>query len=198
VAKPIQQDVTGLVLAGGRATRMGGVDKGLVEVIGKPMVQHVIDRLRPQVGELIISANRNLDQYALLADRVIADENTGQESHAGPLAGMLAGLRAATTNWVACVPCDAPRLPLDLVARLAEAIGGASAAVARTVDGLQPVFCLLSTNLAADLGRRLRAGERKTEAWLRSVGAVAVGFDDASAFANFNSFEELKPLGGQS
>jgi molybdopterin-guanine dinucleotide biosynthesis protein A len=197
VAKPIKQDVTGLILAGGRATRMGGVDKGLVEINRKPMVQHVIDRLRPQVGALIISANRNLDQYALLATRVVADENAEHDSHAGPMAGMLAGLRAATTDWVACAPCDAPRLPLDLVARLATGIGDSGAAVARTADGMQPVFCLLRTNLAADLGRRLRDGEHKAEAWLRSVDAVAVDFDDASAFANLNSIEDLKCHDGQ-
>jgi molybdopterin-guanine dinucleotide biosynthesis protein A len=197
VAKPLKHDVTGLILAGGRATRMGGVDKGLIEIGGKPMVQHVIDRIRPQVGGLIINANRSLDQYALLAARVVADEDAEHEPYAGPLGGILAGLRAATTSWVACAPCDAPRLPFDLVERLAHAIGNSSAAVARTVDGLQPVFCLLNTRLAADLGRKLRDGERKAGVWLRSAGAVAVHFDDASAFANFNSNEDLKRHEGQ-
>lgn len=191
MTRPIKRDITGLILAGGRATRMGGADKGLVAIGGKPMVQHVIDRLRPQVGGLIISANRNRDQYARLAARVVADEHGAHEAHAGPLAGMLAGLRAATVGWVACVPCDAPRMPVDLVVRLAGGLDDASAAVARTVDGVQPVFCLLSTRLAADLARKLRAGENKTEAWLRSVDAVVVDFEDPSAFANVNSPEDL-------
>jgi len=192
VAKPRRGDITGLILAGGRATRMGGIDKGLIEVDGKPMVQHVIERLRPQVGEVIINANRNADRYAAFGARVVIDQDEGDTSFAGPLAGILAGLQTAMTTWIVCVPCDAPRVPLDLAERMAQAIGRARAAVARTMDGAQPVFCLLHRGLADQLARRMRNGDRKTGDWLRAVGAIEVLFDDASAFANFNTPDDLR------
>jgi len=192
VAKPVPSDITGLILAGGRATRMGGIDKGLIEIDGKAMVLHVLERLRPQVGEVFISANRNAERYAAFGARVVADQNEEHESFAGPLAGICAGLGAVQTTWVACVPCDAPRVPLDLVQRLAQAIEDSRAAVAQTSDGVQPVFCLLHTGLAESVACALSAGERKAERWLRAVGAVVVHFDDAPAFANLNSPNDLK------
>jgi molybdopterin-guanine dinucleotide biosynthesis protein A len=194
---PAADAVTGLVLAGGRGARMGGLDKGLQAWHGRPLAAHVVARLAPQVASVMISANRNAAAYAALAARVLADEQPG---FPGPLAGILAGLRAAPTPWLAVVPCDAPRLPADLVARLAAGLrDGAAGAVARRThaDGrqrLEPVCCLLATALADDLAAALAAGERRAAAWV-ARHAAPVDFDrpgDADAFANFNTLAELE------
>ena len=190
---PSRETITGLVLAGGRGLRLGGVDKGLQPWRGVPLVDHAIARLAPQVREVMISANRNAPAYASRVARVLADAGG---DYPGPLAGILAGLRAATTPWLAVVPCDAPCLPADLVARLAQAIasrGGAGAGGVR--DGrAEPVCCLLSTALADDLERHLASGERKVERWV-SRHATPVPFDraqDAAAFANVNTPADLE------
>ena len=188
--------ITGLILAGGRGQRMGGVDKGLQPWRGLPLVDHALARLAPQVREVMISANRNAAQYAARTARVLADESG--DFH-GPLAGILAGLRAAATPWLASVPCDSPQLPPDLVERLARGLGDAPGAVVqrdRGVDGvrLEPVCCLLSTALADDLARYLAEGGRKVEGWV-SRHAVPVRFDrpdDAAAFANVNTLADLE------
>jgi molybdenum cofactor guanylyltransferase len=189
---PLHHEVTGLVLAGGRGTRMGGVDKGLVEVEGRALVERVIERLRPQVGPMLISANRNLDRYRAFGFPVLLDAEEGLEPFPAPLAGMLAGLRAATTPWIATAPCDAPFLPADLVAHLAEALAGARAAVAYVGDTIQPVFCLLHVDLADDLATALAHGERRAEAWLRGIGAAPALFLLAENFANLNTLQELR------
>jgi len=187
----LKTSVSGLVLAGGRALRMGGVDKGLQPYLGRPLVDHAIERLAPQVSDVLVSANRNADEYAKRRVRVLADASA---DFPGPLAGMLAGLRAARTPWLAVVPCDSPALPLDLVERLAAGRGEASAAVVERADGrLEPVCCLLSTTLADDLADALARGDRKVEAWLLRH-AARVRFDapgDDAAFANFNTLAEL-------
>src|SRR5438270_2629092 len=136
------REVTGLVLAGGQGSRMGGVDKGLQPFRGKPMVAHVLERLAPQVGTILVNANRNADAYSAFGHRVIADEIEG---FAGPLAGFERGLAHATTPLVVTVPCDSPFLPLDLVARLRRALdaGEAQLAVAKTSDQAHPVFSLM-------------------------------------------------------
>jgi molybdopterin-guanine dinucleotide biosynthesis protein A len=188
--------ITGLILAGGRGQRMGGVDKGLQPWRGLPLVDHALARLAPQVREVMISANRNAAQYAARTARVLADESG---DFPGPLAGILAGLRAAATPWLASVPCDSPQLPPDLVERLARGLGDAPGAVVqrdRGVDGvrLEPVCCLLSTALADDLARYLAEGGRKVEGWV-SRHAVPVRFDrpdDAAAFANVNTLADLE------
>jgi molybdopterin-guanine dinucleotide biosynthesis protein A len=180
--------ITGLILAGGRGRRLGSVDKGLALWQGRPLVEHALGRLTPQVGAVLISANRNRERYGALGCSVVADAD---ESFSGPLAGMLAGLRAARTEWLAVVPCDAPQLPHDLVARLTAGMGGAAAAVA-TVDGRsQPVFCLLKTSLADRLAADLSAGLHATGRWLASIGAATVAFADARAFANLNTAEDF-------
>jgi molybdopterin-guanine dinucleotide biosynthesis protein A len=187
--------LTGLVLAGGRATRMGGVDKGLQRWRGRALVDHAIERLAPQVGELVVSANRNAEAYAGRGVRVVADDSP---DFPGPLAGVLAGLRAARTPWLAVVPCDSPCLPGDLVARLAQGRAGARGAVVQRDLGaegvrLEPVCCLLEVALADDLAGYLAAGGRKVEAWLLRH-ATPVRFDrpgDAEAFANFNTLADL-------
>jgi len=193
-APPPRQAITGLILAGGRGRRLGGVDKGLQPWHGRRLVDHAIERLAPQVGEMMISANRNAADYAMRG-RVLADASG---DFPGPLAGMLAGLRAASTPWLAVVPCDAPRLPPDLVERLAHGLGDAQGAVVQRDLGaagvrLEPVCCLLATTLADDLARYLAEGGRKVEAWL-SRHAAPVRFDrptDVAAFANINTPDDL-------
>jgi molybdenum cofactor guanylyltransferase len=171
---------------------MGGVDKGLVEVEGRTLIERVMERLQPQVGPMLISANRNLDRYRGFGFPVLLDAEEGLEPFPGPLAGMLAGLRAATTPWVATAPCDAPFLPLDLVPHLAEALAGASAAVAYVGDQIQPVFCLLHVSVTEDLANALAHGERRAEAWLRGIGAAPALFLLAENFANLNTLQELR------
>jgi len=192
---PARDAITGLILAGGRGQRLGGVDKGLQPWRGQPLVDHALARLAPQVHEVMISANRNAPAYAARVPRVLADASA---DFPGPLAGILAGLNAAATPWLAVVPCDSPCLPLDLVARLAQGLDGARAAVVqcRHADGttrLEPVCCLLSTTLADDLARYLAEGGRKVEGWL-ARHATPVLFDgagDATAFANINTPGDL-------
>lgn len=183
--------IGGLILAGGRGTRMGGRDKGLVVHDGKPLVAHAIERLRPQVSALAINANRETTAYAAFGYPVLRD---AADDYPGPLAGLQAGLRHATTPLLAAVPCDAPLLPLDLVARLAAALGDAPAAHAVTADGPQPTFLLCRRDHAAALDAYLASGRRSIRGWLETIGAVGVVFEDASAFANINTPEELAAL----
>lgn len=192
-----REDVTGLILAGGRGARMGGADKGLVDFRGRPIVATVIERLQPQVGTLLISANRNLDRYRAFGFPVLLDADEGLEPFPGPLAGMLSGLRTAPTPWVAVAPCDAPFLPLDLVRHLADALGAERAAVAFLGETIEPMFCLLHVELADELATALAHGERRAEAWLRGIGAAPALFLDAAAFANLNTPQELRAHDGQ-
>jgi molybdopterin-guanine dinucleotide biosynthesis protein A len=187
-------EITGIVLAGGQGSRMGGVDKGLQPFRGRPMVAHVLERLRPQVGEILVNANRNVEAYAGFGHRVIADEIAG---FAGPLAGFERGLAHATTELVATAPCDSPFLPLDLVARLHEALERAQAelAVAKTGDQAHPVFCLMRRTVHASLRDFLGSGQRKIDRWYSKLSVVEVAFDDeAEAFLNINTREELAGL----
>jgi molybdenum cofactor guanylyltransferase len=189
---PNRQEITGLVLSGGRASRMGGIDKGLATFGGRKLVERVIERIRPQVGSLMISANRNVDTYRAFGFPVLLDEADGLEPFPGPLAGLLAGLRAAKTPWLAAVPCDAPFLPLDLVARLAASLGTSHAAMACVGDRAEPVFCLLHVDLADDLAAALANGERRAESWLRGIGAAPAVFLQPENFANLNTLQELR------
>ncbi|MGE5095156.1 MAG: molybdenum cofactor guanylyltransferase MobA [Betaproteobacteria bacterium] len=187
-------EITGVVLAGGQGSRMGGVDKGLQAFRGKPMVAHVIERLAPQVDEILINANRNADEYGRFGHRVIADEIEG---FAGPLAGFERGLAHAAHDVVVTVPCDSPFLPVDLVARLREAMlrHGAQLAVARTGDQAHPVFSLMLREVHASLREFLASGQRKIDKWYARLRVVEVPFDDeADAFLNINTREELAKL----
>jgi molybdopterin-guanine dinucleotide biosynthesis protein A len=183
--------VTGVVLAGGLGRRMGGADKGLLVLGSRPMVEQVIERFRPQVDELLINANQNLERYAAFGHRVIPD---AVEGYAGPLAGLERALALATHELVASVPCDSPFLPADLVARLRAALAaqGAQLAVARTPDGPHPVFCLCRRELHANLRDYLAAGGRKIDRWYGALRTVEVPFDDqVQAFGNINTRDEL-------
>ncbi|NBS55717.1 MAG: molybdenum cofactor guanylyltransferase [Betaproteobacteria bacterium] len=182
--------ITGIVLAGGQGRRMGGVDKGLQLLNGRPMIAHVIERLAPQVEDIVINANQNREAYAAFGHPVVPD---AIEGYAGPLAGLHAGLQAATQALVVTVPCDSPFLPADLVARLASALGDNDLAVAKTGAQAHPVFALVRRTLLAHLAAYLAGGGRKIDAWYASLKVVEVAFDDeADAFSNINTREELR------
>jgi molybdopterin-guanine dinucleotide biosynthesis protein A len=178
--------ITAVILAGGRATRMGGEDKGLVELAGRPMIAHVLAALAPQVERVIINANRNLERYAAFGWPVVADEDSG---FLGPLAGLAAGLRAADTPLVLTAPCDCPLLAPDLVARLYSALEAEDAEIAVPFDGerLQPVFALVKTELADSLAAYLGGGDRKIDRWFAQHRLARVDFSDRPEnFVNVN------------
>lgn len=192
----VEQGITGLILAGGRGSRMGGVDKGLQSFQGEPLVLHALRRLRPQVTTVAISANRHLATYEAHGVPVWPDP---LPDYLGPLAGMLGGLTQARTPWLLTVPCDAPRFPADLASRLHLAALAEQAEIALPVtDRPQPAFCLVATSLRDSLSRFLGDGERKVETWTRQRRCVHVPFDlpgdDPLAFANLNTLEELRQL----
>lgn len=187
--------ITGLILAGGLGRRMSadgqGVDKGLQPFRGRPLVAHVIERLAPQVGALLVNANRNRERYEALGATVVADAIGG---FAGPLAGVHAGLLAASTRYLATAPCDSPFLPLDLVERLGAGLiaRGARVAVARTGAQPHPVFLLLDREVLPSLQAFLASGRRKIDAWYAGIELAEVDFDDDDAFRNINTPEELR------
>jgi molybdopterin-guanine dinucleotide biosynthesis protein A len=194
-----KQHITGLILAGGRGTRMGQVDKGLQSFRGMPMAMHVLLRLSPQVGELIINANQHLAAYEAFGATVWPDQIEG---FAGPLAGLQAGLTHCETSYLVSAPCDSPFLPLDLVARLSQAllIEDADLAVATTIelrDGVaskqaHPVFSLMKASLLPHLSQFLASGGRKVDAWYASLNVTEVVFEESDAFRNINTLNELR------
>jgi len=195
-------DITGLILAGGRGSRMGGVDKGLQVFRGAPMVAHTLARLSPQVDHALINANRNLAAYESFGVPVVVDS---VPDFAGPLAGILAGLEHCQTRYLLTAPCDSPFVPTDLAATLSKALARADARIAMPVTmepdahgqlrrQVQPVFCLIDTTLADDLTAYLQAGGRKLETWVARHPMVDVLFSDSAAFANINTLEELHQL----
>ncbi|TAK39292.1 MAG: molybdenum cofactor guanylyltransferase [Betaproteobacteria bacterium] len=182
--------VTGVLLAGGQGRRMGGVDKGLQPLRGKPLAQWAIERFAPQVDELIINANQNAGAYARFGHRVVPDALQG---FAGPLAGLHAGLKAASGEFVATVPCDSPFLPPDLVARLRRGLGDNDLAVAKTGTQPHPVFALVRRAVLPHLEAYLARGGRKIDDWYATLKVIEVAFDDeADAFRNLNTREELE------
>jgi molybdenum cofactor guanylyltransferase len=187
--------VTGIVLAGGQGRRMGSVDKGLVLLHGRPMVQHALERFAPQVDDLMINANQHAEQYAAFGFPVIPDAIGG---FVGPLAGLHVGLTHATRPLVATVPCDSPFLPADLVMRLLDALKtrDAELAVARTFDQPHPVFALVRRSVLPHLAHFLESGGRKIDAWYATLKTVEVAFDDEpDAFRNINTVDELRQIG---
>jgi molybdopterin-guanine dinucleotide biosynthesis protein A len=194
-----KEQITGLVLAGGRGSRMGGVDKGLQSHQGMPLALHALLRLQPQVGDAMINANRNLGAYESMGVPVWPD---ALPDYPGPLAGFLAGLERCETPYLVTVPCDTPNFPLDLVERLAAALESAGAEIAMAAapeEGTmraQPVFCLLKTELMESLVRFVTAGQRKIDRWTAQHRCVEVPFDDAEAFFNVNTLAELQRLQG--
>ncbi|MEP7282499.1 MAG: molybdenum cofactor guanylyltransferase MobA [Rubrivivax sp.] len=191
-------DITGLVLAGGRGSRMGGVDKGLQNHLGLPLALHALLRLQPQVGHTMLNANRNLGAYEAMGVPVWPDV---MPDYPGPLGGLLAGLERCETEYLVSVPCDTPSFPLDLVERLAQALAADDAEIAMAAvheaDGMlrtQPVFCLLHADLMESLVAFMHAGERKIDRWTARHRCTVVEFPDAAAFFNANTLHELQQL----
>ena len=196
------QDITGVILAGGRGARMGGADKGLQNFNGVPLALHTLMRLSPQVGQIMVNANRNLSAYDSFGAAVWPD---AVADYAGPLAGFLTGLERCETTYLVTVPCDTPLFPQDLVARLAQALEEQQAeiamAAAREEDGqlrAQPVFCLMHNDMLESLVRFTQGGGRKIDAWTAQHKTVLVPFDApgdaARAFFNANTLAELHQL----
>jgi molybdenum cofactor guanylyltransferase len=183
----LRATITGVILAGGRATRMGGQDKGLLPLAGKAMVQHVIGALEPQVADIIINANRHPAEYARYGYRVLPDL---MEGYCGPLAGIATALRAARTTYIVTTPCDSPFVPVDLALRLHRMLSQEAADIGIAHDGkrLQPVFALLRCSLLGSLLTYLHEGERKVEYWYRQHPHVLCDFSDTpEAFINVNT-----------
>jgi molybdenum cofactor guanylyltransferase len=194
--------ITGVILAGGRGSRMGGVDKGLQNFNGMPLALATLLRLSPQVGEVMINANRNLGAYEAFGVPVWPDVLA---DYAGPLAGFLTAMENCGTPWLVTVPCDTPLFPQDLVERLARAAQAQGAAIAmaaaREEDGqlrTQPVFCLLRVELLESLVKFTQEGGRKIDAWTGRHATAIVPFDQAGddprAFFNANTMAELHRL----
>jgi len=194
------EQITGLILAGGRGSRMGGVDKGLQNHRGTTLAMHALLRLAPQVGSVMINANRNLGAYESMGAPVWPDV---LPDYPGPLAGLLTGLERCETPYLVTVPCDTPHFPADLVARLARALIDDDAEIAMAAaleDGAlrtQPVFCLLKAELLESLVRYMQSGQRKIDRWTAQHRCVVVEFDDPAAFFNANTLAELQQLQAQ-
>ncbi len=189
--------ITGVILAGGEARRMGGGDKGLVELRGKPLVEHALAALSPQVNTVIINANRNRERYAAYGHPVIADSRQGFQ---GPLAGMLSCIEAAGTEFIVSVPCDSPLLPDDLVARLFRQLSEEEAdiSVAHNGDRMQPVFTLMPTSLASSMQAFLDGGGRKIDRWFEQHKLAVTDFSDKpECFRNINNPAELAQMEAQ-
>jgi molybdopterin-guanine dinucleotide biosynthesis protein A len=196
-----KNDITAIVLAGGRGTRMGGVDKGLQLFNGRPLALQAKQRLASQVGRVIINANRNLDAYRTLGCDVYPDDDA---EFAGPLSGFAVGLAHCETPYLLTVPCDSPRFPIDLAHRLAinmqKDLEQDDYDIAMAAQGgwTQPVFCLIKRTLLPDLLEFMASGKRKIDAWTAQHKTVIVNFDephdDPLAFANVNTLSELSAL----
>lgn len=187
-------NITAVILAGGEGRRMGGIDKGLLPFRGKPLVEHVIERIAPQCGRLLISANRSAEQYGVYGYPVIADT---LPDFPGPLAGVLAALEASDSELLLTTPCDTPLLPADLVERLAASLTAHDADIAVPFDGerIHAAIMLMRGTLAEDLRAYLAAGERKVQLWLKRHRTVQADFsDEAGAFVNLNTLVELTRL----
>ncbi len=186
----MQPKISGVILAGGRATRMGGNDKGLILLNGLPLYQHIANKLHPQVDELILNANQNLEIYHQSRYQVVTDLTPDSS---GPLAGMLATLKSASHDWVVFVPCDVPDFPADLVARLWQGKQHALAAYADDGNRPHPTLALLHRSLSSQLGNYLANGDRKLMLFMYKIGAIAVQFaDNPAAFTNLNTPEEYQ------
>jgi molybdopterin-guanine dinucleotide biosynthesis protein A len=192
------EQITGLILAGGRAQRMGGIDKGLIPFHQKPLIEATIQRLKTQVGFILINANRNITKYAVYGYPVIMDETP---DFSGPLAGFLMGLKNCKTPYLLTTPCDSPLFPEDLSAKLANELEHNNLdlvyASSKEADGkvwAQPVFCLMRSNLHDSLSSFLSKGDLKIDRWFKELNSGTVIFDNAQAFANANTPEELQSL----
>jgi molybdopterin-guanine dinucleotide biosynthesis protein A len=190
--------ITGLILAGGRAQRMGGIDKGFILFHGKPLIESAIDRLKPQVSTILINANRSITKYSHYGYPVLLDETP---DFSGPLAGFSVGLKHCKTPYLLTSPCDSPLFPIDLAEKMANELEEknlelvyASTKEANEKIWAQPVFCLMKTTLQASLDAFLSKGDLKIDRWFKGLRSGTVVFDSAQAFANVNTPEELAAL----
>ncbi|EHK90883.1 molybdenum cofactor guanylyltransferase MobA [Aggregatibacter actinomycetemcomitans] len=189
--------ISAVILAGGRATRMGGADKGLQLLHGKPLFQWIYERLRSQVAQVSVNANRHRECYAATGLPVFADNLEGFQ---GPLSGILTALERSDTDFVLFVPCDSPFFPENLLEKLKSAVIFHGVSVAYVHDGERehPTFCLMARSLKDKLAAYLASGERRMLHFMRQNGAVSVDFsENQQAFANINTFDELQQLNGQ-
>ena len=183
--------ITGVILAGGEGRRMGGLDKGLVELKGRPLVDWVVASLRPQVDALMVIANRNIERYQQVAGQVVQDL---RPDYPGPLAGIESALSNTQTDWIVTCPVDTPYLPSDYVTRMLKASQG-QATVVSLSGRIQPVFALLPRCALANLQTYLDQGERKVMRWLETLRPVVVPFDDKpDAFRDADSLDDLEAL----
>ncbi|MDF0533453.1 molybdenum cofactor guanylyltransferase [Shewanella sp. A32] len=190
----MSQQIEAIILAGGLARRMGGEDKGLIELLGKPMIAHVIGRLKDQVNKIRINANKNQDRYAELGLDVFADQ---LEGFLGPLAGIYSGLAECQSSLMLVVPCDCPLLPLDLVSRMQQQLLAANADLAVATDGERDhsVVMLLKPELQQSLKTYLETGQRRVESWYDEFNVARVSFaDQPNAFVNVNTHEQKQQL----
>lgn len=182
----VSQQITGVILAGGLGRRMGGQDKGLITLLGKPLYQHIVTRLEPQVSQIIINANRNQDQYRQSGFSVISDLNN---DFSGPLAGMQAALHTATTDWLLFVPCDVPDFRLTLASTMLLNRGNSLACYANDSERDHPTFALLHRSVKQRLDAYLKRGDRKLMLFMQEISAKCVIFPTGS-FANLNTPED--------
>lgn len=184
------QKISAVILAGGQGSRLGGVDKGLLELNNIPLIQHLIKRIQPQVSEIIISANRNLNEYKKFGLAVYEDDI---KDYAGPLAGILKALQHCQSEWLLTVPADCPFVPQDLAEHLYKNIKGNKIVIPHDGIHLQPTVALIHKSLASDLKMFLQQGERKARVWMQQQPHTIVDFSNqANAFININTEEELK------
>ncbi len=187
MSSPDKENITAVILAGGRGRRLGGQDKGLLELNGKPLIEHILDAVKPQVKTVIINANRNLDVYTDYTYPVVSDEMTDFQ---GPLAGFAAALSACNTDYIMTLPCDGPAVPADLANRLSKALieNEAELAVAHDGQRMQPVYALIPVSLLASLQKFLDAGDRKIDLWYAQHKVALTDFSDVMEnFFNINT-----------
>ena len=187
-------NITGIILAGGRARRMGGQDKGLIQLARKPMIEYVLNAIEPQVDAIIINANRNQKVYGKYGYPVVADQIGG---YCGPLAGMASGLQAAKTPFIVTAPCDTPLIPDDLVHKLYSILQDEDAEIctAHANGRLQPVFTLMKSELLSSMLDFLNSGERKIDKWFEKHRLAIADFSEQpETFININSAEELAAI----
>ncbi len=188
-----KEQITGVILAGGKGSRMGGVDKGLIKFQGRPLVEHILERVKPQVNEVVINANRNLQKYAGYGVKVVRDE---QQESQGPLAGIASAMAITTTPLLLTTPCDSPFLPINLAQRLYLALtdNDVDLAVANT-GKLQPVFCLVKTDLRNSLMNFMAGGGRKIDLWYNQIRYTSADFSDIpECFTNINTPQDMKKI----
>lgn len=184
------QNITAVILAGGKGSRLGGIDKGLLKLKNSPLVQHLINRIQPQVSNIVLSANRNLETYKDFGLPVYEDEFS---DYAGPLAGILKALQQCQNEWLLTVPADSPFIPKDLALRLSQNIQENKIAIPHDGEHLQPTFALIHKSLEPSLNSFLQSGERKARVWMHQQPHTIVDFSDqADAFININTKDELE------